>query len=51
MTTQTRVCIRDIGSQVDDGREQGKIAHNVGPTWIIGDPNNPQAYEIGRAHV
>ena len=46
MTTQTRGCIRDIGSQVDDGREQGKIAHNVGATWIIGDPNNPLAYEI-----
>jgi hypothetical protein len=46
MTAQTRVRTRDIGSQVDDVREQGKIAHNVGVTWIVCDPNNPHAFEI-----
>ncbi|MPZ33652.1 MAG: hypothetical protein GEV13_22130 [Rhodospirillales bacterium] len=26
--------------------EQGKIARNTGATWIMGDPNNPDGYEI-----
>jgi hypothetical protein len=26
--------------------EQGKIARNAGATWIMGDPNNPDGYEV-----
>ena len=26
--------------------EQGKIARNAGAAWIMGDPNNPDGYEV-----
>ena len=40
------VGIHHIGFWVDDVVEQGKIARNVGATWIMGDPNNPDGYEV-----
>ena len=35
------VGIHHIGFWVDDVVEQGKIARNVGATWIMGDPEQP----------
>ena len=40
------VGIHHIGFWVDDVVEQGKIARNTGATWIMGDPNNPDGYEV-----
>ena len=40
------VGIHHIGFWVDDVVEQGKIARNVGATWIMGDPDNPHGYEV-----
>ncbi len=40
------VGIHHIGFWVDDVVEQGKIARNVGATWIMGDPDNPDGYEV-----
>jgi hypothetical protein len=40
------VGIHHIGFWVDDVVEQGKIARNVGANWIMGDPNNPDGYEV-----
>ena len=40
------VGIHHIGFWVDDVVEQGKIARNTGATWIMGDPNNPNGYEV-----
>jgi catechol 2,3-dioxygenase-like lactoylglutathione lyase family enzyme len=40
------VGIHHIGFWVDDVVEQGKIARNVGATWIMGDPDNPNGYEV-----
>lgn len=40
------VGIHHIGFWVDDVVEQGKIARTVGATWIMGDPNNPDGYEV-----
>ena len=40
------VGIHHIGFWVDDVVEQGKIARNAGATWIMGDPNNPDGYEV-----
>jgi len=38
--------IHHIGFWVDDVVEQGKIVRNTGGTWIMGDPNNPDGYEV-----
>ena len=38
--------IHHIGFWVDDVVEQGKIVRNTGATWIMGDPNNPDGYEV-----
>ena len=40
------VGIHHIGFWVDDVVEQGKIVRNTGGTWIMGDPNNPDGYEV-----
>jgi catechol 2,3-dioxygenase-like lactoylglutathione lyase family enzyme len=40
------VGIHHIGFWVDDVVEQGKIVRNTGATWIMGDPNNPNGYEV-----
>ena len=40
------VGIHHIGFWVDDVVEQGKIVRNTGATWIMGDPNNPDGYEV-----
>ena len=40
------VGIHHIGFWVDDVVEQGKIARNAGATWIMGDPSNPDGYEV-----
>ncbi|MPZ33646.1 MAG: VOC family protein [Rhodospirillales bacterium] len=40
------VGIHHIGFWVDDVIEQGKIVRNTGATWIMGDPNNPDGYEV-----
>src|SRR5690348_6431626 len=40
------VGIHHIGFWVDDVVEQGKIARDSGATWIMGDPNNPDGYEV-----
>ena len=40
------VGIHLISFWVDDVVEQGKIARNAGATWIMGDPNNPDGYEV-----
>ena len=40
------VGIHHIGFWVDDVVEQGKIARDAGATWIMGDPNNPDGYEV-----
>ena len=40
------VGIHHVGFWVDDVVEQGKIARNVGATWIMGDTNNPDGYEV-----
>ena len=40
------VGIHHIGFWVDDVVEQGKIARNSGATWIMGDPSNPDGYEV-----
>ena len=40
------VGIHHIGFWVDDVVEQGKIARNTGATWIMGDPDNPDGYEV-----
>ena len=40
------VGIHHIGFWVDDVVEQGKIVRNAGATWIMGDPNNPNGYEV-----
>jgi len=40
------VGIHHIGFWVDDVVEQGKIVRNTGATWIMGDTNNPNGYEV-----
>src|SRR5437879_9452509 len=40
------VGIHHIGFWVDDVVEQGKIVRDVGATWIMGDTNNPNGYEV-----
>src|SRR4029077_18180946 len=40
------VGIHHIGFWVDDVVEQGKIARNDRGSWIMGDPNNPDVYEV-----
>ena len=40
------VGIHHIGFWVDDVVAQGQIARTVGATWIMGDPNNPDGYEV-----
>ena len=45
-TGKDYVGIHHIGFWVDDVVEQGKIARNAGATWIMGDPNNPDGYEV-----
>jgi methylmalonyl-CoA/ethylmalonyl-CoA epimerase len=40
------VGIHHIGFWVDDVVEQGRIVRNTGGTWIMGDPNNPDGYEV-----
>jgi methylmalonyl-CoA/ethylmalonyl-CoA epimerase len=40
------VGIHHIGFWVDDIVEQGTIVRNTGATWIMGDPNNPDGYEV-----
>lgn len=40
------VGIHHIGFWVDDVVEQGKIVRGTGATWIMGDPNNPDGYEV-----
>ena len=40
------VGIHHIGFWVDDVVEQGKIARDSGATWIMGDPSNPDGYEV-----
>ncbi len=45
-TGKDYVGIHHIGFWVDDVVEQGKIVRNTGATWIMGDPNNPNGYEV-----
>src|SRR3984957_16826091 len=45
-TGKDYVGIHHIGFWVDDVVEQGKIARNAGATWIMGDPSNPDGYEV-----
>ena len=40
------VGIHHVGFWCDDVVEQGKIVRNNGATWIMGDPNNPDGYEV-----
>lgn len=40
------VGIHHIGFWVDDVIESGKTSRNAGATWIMGDPNNPDGYEV-----
>jgi len=40
------VGIHHVGFWVDDVVEQGKIVRNTGATWIMGDTNNPNGYEV-----
>lgn len=40
------VGIHHIGFWVDDVIESGKIARGAGARWIMGDPNNPDGYEV-----
>lgn len=40
------VGIHHIGFWVDDVIASGKQAREHGATWIMGDPNNPDGYEI-----
>ena len=40
------VGIHHVGFWVDDVVEQGKIVRDTGATWIMGDPNNPDGYEV-----
>ena len=40
------VGIHHIGFWVDDVVEQGNIVRNTGAKWIMGDPNNPDGYEV-----
>src|ERR1700758_5262151 len=40
------LAILHFGFWVDDVVEQGKIARNAGATWIMGDLNNPDGYEV-----
>lgn len=40
------VGIHHFGFWVDDVVEQGRMARDTGATWIMGDTNNPNGYEI-----
>lgn len=40
------VGLHHIGFWVDDVVEQGKIVRGTGAEWIMGDPNNPDGYEV-----
>jgi len=40
------VGLHHIGFWVDDVVEQGKIVRSNGADWIMGDPNNPDGYEV-----
>ena len=40
------VGLHHIGFWVDDVIASGKQARSLGATWIMGDPNNPDGYEI-----
>jgi methylmalonyl-CoA/ethylmalonyl-CoA epimerase len=40
------VGIHHIGFWVDDIIETGKTSRAAGATWIMGDPNNPDGYEV-----
>jgi methylmalonyl-CoA/ethylmalonyl-CoA epimerase len=45
-TGKDYVGIHHIGFWVDDVVEQGKIVRGTGAEWIMGDPNNPDGYEV-----
>jgi methylmalonyl-CoA/ethylmalonyl-CoA epimerase len=40
------VGIHHIGFWVDDVVEASKVSRGNGATWIMGDPNNPDGYEV-----
>jgi len=40
------VGLHHIGFWVDDVIQSGKQARSNGATWIMGDPNNPDGYEV-----
>lgn len=40
------VGLHHIGFWVDDVIANGKQAREAGATWIMGDPNNPDGYEV-----
>src|ERR1700722_1173279 len=40
------VGLHHIGFWVDDVIESGKHVRESGATWIMGDPNNPDGYEV-----
>jgi methylmalonyl-CoA/ethylmalonyl-CoA epimerase len=40
------VGIHHIGFWVDDVIESGKMSRAAGARWIMGDPNNPDGYEV-----
>jgi len=40
------VGIHHLGFWCDDVVEHGKIVRDNGATWIMGDPNNPDGYEV-----
>jgi methylmalonyl-CoA/ethylmalonyl-CoA epimerase len=40
------VGIHHIGFWVDDVVQSGKNSRAAGATWIMGDPNNPDGYEV-----
>src|SRR5665213_719505 len=45
-TGKDYVGIHHIGFWVDDVVQQGKIVRGTGAEWIMGDPNNPDGYEV-----
>ena len=45
-TGKDYVGIHHIGFWVDDVVEQGKIVRGTGAEWIMGDPSNPDGYEV-----
>jgi len=45
-TGKDYVGLHHIGFWVDDVIASGKQARAAGATWIMGDPNNPDGYEV-----